>query len=306
MNPNPSAGDLPAGAGYPLPPAFGMSINFDPVHGLAPIMQPTSTAPYHIPPGYPMYIAPPWAPRFVDAPNELPQPLSNTVSPTSSDDSENRPVSEGSTPGLTSSSAAQRTLFIAGFPADVKEREIFNLLRFQPGFIDCSLTPSSNGKQVRRYESGSEWPWRGRRIAQIGLVEKVQKVLVHRGSLLALQPPLMIAFCLDTPYLMLEALDSRPNPSHPPLEGPLQASRRTSSFGSPLQNSLPPVLVVQSRFPGRLLLLYLSLRLLPGLGTLYMPFSLRSGPLAKDKDQIYAKTLHSTRVDSTVAILNPN
>lgn len=48
-----------------------------------------------------------------------------------------------------SPASARKTLFIAGFPPDVKEREIYNLLRFQPGFVDCSLIPSANGKQVR-------------------------------------------------------------------------------------------------------------------------------------------------------------
>jgi hypothetical protein len=105
---------------------------------------------YHIQSHQALYYPLNWPAGNAGGPSE-PQPLMGSgSSPPTSDEGELRVDREHGSSGIGYSASAQKTLFIAGFPPDVKEREIFNLLRFQPGFLDCSLTPSANGKQVRQ------------------------------------------------------------------------------------------------------------------------------------------------------------
>jgi hypothetical protein len=50
-----------------------------------------------------------------------------------------------------------RTVFISGFPLDVRERELHNMLRMMPGFEACQMNWKAGAPQVRR----GWWRWRG-------------------------------------------------------------------------------------------------------------------------------------------------
>ncbi|GAQ87880.1 hypothetical protein KFL_003850010 [Klebsormidium nitens] len=57
-------------------------------------------------------------------------------------------------PQIASTSASEskqdeiRTIFVLGFPRDMKERELHNLLRWWPGYVACQLTQGSGDQQA--------------------------------------------------------------------------------------------------------------------------------------------------------------
>lgn len=116
---------------------------------LGPYATTSAALPYSVHASHGLYYPPAWPVTSMTGPNDSIVSSAALHSPTSSDEGEINLDRDGALRGSALATSAQKTLFIAGFPADVKEREIFNLLRFQPGFLDCSLTPSANGKQVR-------------------------------------------------------------------------------------------------------------------------------------------------------------
>lgn len=122
---------------------------YDPQMPLSAFSSPTLHPMYHPHAAHTPYIPMNWHVSMVQPNSQTTRPSRTRRSPPDSDDGDSRTESGSSHRSGSFATAAQRTLFIAGFPADVKEREIYNLLRFQPGFVDCSLTPGLNGKQVR-------------------------------------------------------------------------------------------------------------------------------------------------------------
>jgi hypothetical protein len=47
-----------------------------------------------------------------------------------------------------------RTVFISGFPLDVRERELHNMLRMMPGFEACQMNWKAGAPQVREGVAG--------------------------------------------------------------------------------------------------------------------------------------------------------
>lgn len=136
-----------------LPPPSGFTPSlphhFDSHLPLSNFTSPSIHPMYHPHAAHTPYIPMNWHVSMVQPNSQSTRSATIRRSPAGSEDGDSRTESASSQRSGSFSSAAQRTLFIAGFPADVKEREIYNLLRFQPGFVDCSLTPGVNGKQVR-------------------------------------------------------------------------------------------------------------------------------------------------------------
>lgn len=46
-----------------------------------------------------------------------------------------------------------RTVFISGFPADVRDRELHNMLRYLPGYEACQMNWKTGQPQVCDFES---------------------------------------------------------------------------------------------------------------------------------------------------------
>lgn len=136
-----------------LPPYSGLAPSlphhFDSQLPMSTFSSPAIHPMYHPHAAHTPYIPMNWHVSMVQPNSQSARSTVTRRSPGGSEDGDSRTESASSQRSGSFSTAAQRTLFIAGFPADVKEREIYNLLRFQPGFVDCSLTPGVNGKQVR-------------------------------------------------------------------------------------------------------------------------------------------------------------
>lgn len=140
-----AVGSLPSAASL----APSLPHPFDPQLSLSSFTSPAIHPMYHPHAAHTPYIPMNWHVSMVQPNSQSAKTFRVRPSPPGSEDGDSRTESVSSHRSGSFSTAAQRTLFIAGFPADTKEREIYNLLRFQPGFVDCSLTPGLNGKQVR-------------------------------------------------------------------------------------------------------------------------------------------------------------